>query len=295
MKKFFEPDLSISAGKYLLIIALLLLGTVFLGSALTSGIVIILDSPAGFSKNQMFAINMLPFIVALLIIWISVRFILKKPFTFLLTSRPRLDIKRIVLSFSLWLVIVLSLFIFAVTDISGQIRWNFNPDKFYILLALTLVFTPIQTGMEEILFRGLLFKLFGTFMPRGVFIVLTSGILFGAIHLGNPEVINVGWFAIFFYVFSGFFTGILTLMDDGLELPWGFHLANNLFGILILTNDWQVLQSDALFSDKSPPGAGWDMILMLLLFYPMMLFIFSKVYRWSNWKERLFGRINATN
>lgn len=295
MKKFHEPDASLSAGKILLVIVLLLLGTVVLGSALATFVVALLGSPTEFSKNTMFSINMLPFLVAFLIVLLSTKLILKKGFSFIITSRPKVDYKRIILSSVLWLVILLSLFIFAVTDSSGMIHWNYNPDKFWLLLGLCVIFTPIQTAMEEVLFRSLLFKLFGTFISRGFLIVLLTALMFGAIHLGNPEVKSVGWFAVFFYVFSGLFTGLITLMDDGIELSWGFHLANNIFGILVLTNDWQVLRTDAIFIDHSPPAAGWDMILMLVLFYPLMLFIFTKVYRWNNWKERLFGSTKETD
>lgn len=39
----------------------------------------------------------------------------------------------------------------------------------------------------------------------------------------------------------------MALMDDGLELSMGYHAINNIFAALILTNEWQAFQTDALF------------------------------------------------
>jgi hypothetical protein len=40
-----------------------------------------------------------------------------------------------------------------------------------------------------------------------------------------------------YYIGTGLF-GILTLMDEGMELALGFHAANNLVGALLVTSDW---------------------------------------------------------
>jgi hypothetical protein len=43
----------------------------------------------------------------------------------------------------------------------------------------------------------------------------------------------------------------------------------------------------------SEPSAGFDVILPVVVIYPIMLFIFSKKYNWTNWKEKLTGKINV--
>jgi uncharacterized protein len=102
----------------------------------------------------------------------------------------------------------------------------------------------------------------------------------------------LGWFAVAFYVFSGIFTALITVMDNGLELSWGFHTANNFFVVLIVSNTWQVLQTDSLFIDYSKPSAGWDLIVILAVLYPLMLLIYAKIYRWKGWKVRLLDSKN---
>lgn len=82
-------------------------------------------------------------------------------------------------------------------------------------------------------------------------------------------------------------------MDEGMELALGFHAANNLIGALLVTSDWSVFQTHSLFKDTSEPSAGLDVILPVVVIYPVLLFIFSKKYKWNNWKEKLTGRINV--
>ena len=106
----------------------------------------------------------------------------------------------------------------------------------------------------------------------------------------NPEVISLGWFAIVFYMLSGVFAALLTIMDDGIELSWGYHTANNFMGLLVLSNQWQSLKTDSLLLDTSKPAVGWGLVIILVVCYPLMVFILSKIYRWTNWKTRLLGK-----
>lgn len=299
MKRFVNPEESAGIGHYLVVILILIFGLFFLGS-IPLAIVTSLRSSAfmngnqqdfleTFTKNELFTLNMIPFVLALIVLFIGVKYILKRPFKTLFTVRKRFDFRRFFFSWILWTLILGVLFLISLEDNSRSIIWNYQPDKFWTLLILTLILTPIQTGLEELVFRGLLMQLFGKVFRKGIWIILVTGLLFGAIHLGNPEVLSVGWFAIFFYFMSGFFTALIVIMDDGLELPWGFHAANNFFGILIVTNNWQVLKTDALFLDTSRPEAAWDLVFILGVFYPIMLFVFAKLFAWNNWKARLFG------
>jgi hypothetical protein len=69
----------------------------------------------------------------------------------------------------------------------------------------------------------------------------------------------------------------------------GYHAANNIFASLVVTNDWQAFQTNAIFIDRSEPVFGWELIFILLLIQPLLLFLFAKLFRWSNWKNKLFG------
>ena len=47
-----------------------------------------------------------------------------------------------------------------------------------------------------------------------------------------------------FFIGTGFYLGIITLMDEGMELSLGYHAANNLVSVLLVTSDWQVFQTN---------------------------------------------------
>lgn len=299
MRRFTSPlEPTIGVRHYLLGLVAILIGVYFLGASLV-GILISEKLPAGetpgsfsdiqtfFSRNEFFALNMIPFVFGILAILFCSRLVFKRPFRTFLTARPRFDFTRFFFSFGLWSTLMMVSFFITFIDFNHQIHWNFQREHFFYLLGLSLILVPIQTGFEEVLFRGFLLQLFGKATQKGIYLIGINGILFASLHLMNPEVDTLGVSAVVYYVISGVFATFITVMDDGLELSWGFHLANNLFGIIIVTNDWQVIQTDALFKDVSPPGMGWDMYVTMFLFYPLMILVFWLVYRWKNWNKVL--------
>ena len=60
---------------------------------------------------------------------------------------------------------------------------------------------------------------------------------------------------------------------------------------LLVTSDWTAFQTDSVLKDISQPEAGFDIVLPVLVIYPILLFIFSKKYNWTNWKEKLTGKL----
>jgi hypothetical protein len=121
-----------------------------------------------------------------------------------------------------------------------------------------------------------------------------TSLIFGSMHWFNPEVTKMGNIIMIYYIGTGLFLGVITLMDEGMELALGFHAANNLTGALLVTSDWSVFQTHSVFIDLSEPSAGFDVILPVVIIYPILLFIFSKKYNWNNWKEKLTGDITVT-
>ena len=57
--------------------------------------------------------------------------------------------------------------------------------------------------------------------------------------------------------------------------------------------DWSVFQTDALFVDTSEPQLEMELFFTILVIYPFVLFVFSKRYKWANWKDKLFAEIEA--
>jgi hypothetical protein len=59
----------------------------------------------------------------------------------------------------------------------------------------------------------------------------------------------------------------------------------------LVTADWTVFQTNSLLKDVSEPIVGIDILIPVLIIYPLFLYIMARKYNWSNWKERLTGRV----
>jgi hypothetical protein len=104
----------------------------------------------------------------------------------------------------------------------------------------------------------------------------------------------MGFGVMVFYIGTGFFLGIITLMDESLELALGFHLGNNLMSALLITSDYAALHTDAVFKYSGAENIADtldEMLVSMGIIYPIILIIFAKKYNWTNWKERLTDKI----
>ena len=238
-------------------------------------------------KNATLLYLILPFVFAFITLLLSVRFIHKRPFLSLFTIRKHFDWKRFFITFSIW-GIILAFFLFLISQITGKVLWNFNAQSFLPLLVISILLIPIQTTCEELLFRGYLMQFSGKLLTKGWMVVVFTGVLFGLVHGANPEVAALGYSVLIYYIFTGIFLGVLTLFDDGIELSMGYHAVNNIFSALIITNDWQAFQTDALFKDYNPPSFGWESILTIIFLQPVLVYTFSKLYRWKDMRKKLF-------
>ena len=241
--------------------------------------------------NAFFILAIGPLVAGFFIILGWVYLVHGQSITSLTTSRKKIDWKRVLFAFLLWGGIT-TLMMFADIMMSpDDYVLNFKPIPFLILLVMAVVLVPLQTSFEEYMFRGHLMQGLGIMAKnRWVPLVVTSS-LFGIMHAANPEVGKIGYGIMVFYIGTGFFLGILTLMDEGLELALGFHAANNLTAALLVTADWTAFQTNSVYKDVSEPILGWDIFIPVLIIYPILLLIFSKKYGWSNWKERLTGKV----
>jgi uncharacterized protein len=241
--------------------------------------------------NIAFIVLVAPLSIACLILLFWVKFVHQQSITSLTTSRPKVDWKRILFSFSLWSVITVGTTLISFYFQPEDFVFNFKLQPFLIFLVLAIALIPLQTSFEEYLFRGYIMQGLGVVTKSRLIPFITTSVLFGIMHIANPEVDKMGYVILIYYIGTGFFLGILTLMDEGLELSLGFHAANNLVGALLITSDWSAFQTHSIFKDVSNPTAGFDVILPIFIVYPILLFIFSRKYKWHSWKEKLTGKL----
>lgn len=245
--------------------------------------------------NLTFVILVGPLSIACLALLFWVKFIHQQSITSLTTSRSKIDWKRVFFSFSIWAFITISLTGIGYFLSPEDFVINFNASKFFIFLFLALILIPLQTSFEEYLFRGYLMQGIGVVTKSRLIPLIITSVAFGLMHIANPEVGKLGLIIMVYYIGTGFFLGIITLMDEGLELALGFHAANNLIGALLVTADWTAFQTHSILKDVSEPSAGFDILLPVFVVFPLLLIIFGKKYGWKNWKEKLAGKVLETN
>lgn len=241
--------------------------------------------------NQVFVENMLPFVVGIVLLFVWVRYLHKQTIRSLTTSRNTIDWSRIFFSFFLWSSFTIGSTVALYYSNPQDYQLNFKPLPFLILVVLASLLIPIQTSFEEYLFRGYMMQGIGLATRKKIIPLLVTSFMFGMMHIANPEVEKMGNVILIYYIGTGLFLGIITLMDEGLELALGFHAANNLVGALLITSDWSAFQTDSILKDTATPSAGLDVLLPVFIVFPLLLFIFSKKYKWSNWRDKLAGNI----
>ena len=246
---------------------------------------------AGIDKNFFLFLMIFTFLVGLLFLFIGIKYVHQRSITSLVTSRDEIDWKRFFYGFFVWGILAVVMSYIGILLAPENFIWNFNATPFFILVAISFLFLPFQTSLEELLFRGYFMQGIGVLAKnRWVPLVITS-VVFGLLHGANPEVAKLGQITMVFYIGTGLFYGIVTLMDEGTEIALGLHAINNITAAFFITTDWTVFQTDALFIDTSEPSVTWEMFLPVFVLYPIMLFVFSKKYGWSNWREKLTGKI----
>ena len=241
-------------------------------------------------SNLTLFLVLLPFAVVLPFVYLVVTRLHNQSILSLITARNRVDYKKIFFSFMLWGSISTLMVFFDYWMSPEDFSWNFKPLTFIILFLISIVMIPLQTTLEEIIFRGYLLQGFGVLFKNRWMPLLTTSTLFGLLHLWNPEIDKLGIHLIWYYIGTGLFLGLITLMDEGLELALGFHAANNLVTALLVTASWTAFQTESLLIDNSEPSLGVEIILTLLLIYPLIVFIFAKKYKWKNWLSQLTNK-----
>lgn len=244
----------------------------------------------GVDPNLFLVLMMIPFVIGLVGLWIGVRSVHKKRFEDVLTGRDQFDFKKVLYGAGLWAGLWLIYMVASVIIDGDSFQLQFNPSMFIILFVVAIVMIPLQSAFEEILFRGYIMQGISLISKNKWVPLLVTSILFGGLHVLNPEVKEYGM-AIMLpqYIFFGLVFGIVVIMDEGLELVIGVHAINNILNALFVTHDSCVFQTSAVFKviNIYPAVDFIVLILMSILF----ITIASRKYKWKNWKS-LFQKVS---
>lgn len=233
------------------------------------------------NKNIILMVQFGLFVAAFLGLLLSLKLIHHKRLLSVITAFEKFRFKNFFFGFAIWSVMIVLSFIVTYITNSENLVFQFDLMRFLQLFVICIVFLPIQTLTEEIIFRGYLLQGLSQVFKNGIVPILITSIMFGSAHLSNPEAGAFGAYVMLsYYVVFAFFLGIVTLMSEGLELAFGIHLANNLLSSLILTSQNSVLKTDAIFYARTE-DANMDIALSFVALI-IVFIIFWKKYGWKD-------------
>jgi len=245
----------------------------------------------GIPSNLRLFLLLISFAITVPGIWLTVTKLHDLPFISVLTGRKQIDFERILYSFMIWGTAISSVVFLDYSLNPDDYQVNFKINEFIILFIIAISLIPIQISVEEIVFRGYLMQGFGNWFNSRFMALFLSSTVFGLLHFSNPEIDALGNKFIVQYISAGFILGIIALMDDGLELSIGLHAAQNLIGVLLLTADWTVLQTESILKYTADPEIRTVDLLISLSLYLIVILVFARKYSWTNWKEKLFSKV----
>lgn len=233
----------------------------------------------GVDPNFFLVLLLLGYVGGMIGLFIAVKYLHKKSFTSIITASKRIRWGRVGTGAVAW---------FAFSCICIAIAWMIDPDNFsytfqpkpfLLTLLIAVLFLPAQTWWEEFMIRGYMMQGIATGTRKAWIPVLVTSVIFGLLHLGNPEVEAYGvWYSMPMYILPGLLFATIAVLDGGLELAMGFHFANNLFGTIAVTSDVSAIQASTIFRQVNP-----DQMIDLLgvLQYPLFLLLFWLAYKWD--------------
>lgn len=173
----------------------------------------------------------------------AVRWVHKRPVASLFGPRAVL-LRDFGVAFGVFMAVSLPGIVWVVA--SGNLAPGVPLSTWAIFVVPVLLGLILQTGAEEIVFRGYLQQqLAARFVARWVSFV-TPSILFGLLHYAPAEMGQGAWLLVGLTGFFGLLMADLTARSGSLGLAWGMHFGNNILAILVFTTG-EALDGVALF------------------------------------------------
>jgi len=170
------------------------------------------------------------------------------------------------------------------------VQMKSDPDVFVLnnisktlipLVIISVLFIPFQAAFEELLFRGYLMQGFAVLFRNRWAPLISTSVLFGLLHGWNPEIKEFGFFTMMpQYILFGLVFGIITIIDDGIEIPLGVHAANNIFLSVMITSKSSVIQTPAVFEQKIIHP--WTEFTGLLIASVIFIILLKYIFKWKD-------------
>ncbi len=237
-------------------------------------------SGLGISQNLGLILLMLPMVIGLFAVIFMLKLLHRRSFAETVNGTKSIRWNRCGQGFIGWSILMAIYLVIEILISPDNFVLQFDLVKFIPLLFISLIIIPFQTTFEEIIFRGYLAQGIAGWTKNRWLAFIIPAVLFGLMHYANPEVKEYGfWATMPQYIYFGLFFGLISVLDDGIELAMGIHAANNIFYSLFITNAASVLQTPAVFEQLSVNP--FKETLVLIITSLLLIFYFYRKYNWN--------------
>lgn len=235
---------------------------------------------SGIDSNLYLASMAFSFVVFLAVaIWI-IKMFHGRSWTEVINGTKRVRWSRFFVGLAVWGVLQVGSFAINYMTDPNNFEFRFEPVRFIFLTIITLTMIPIQSSCEEFVFRGYLAQGVASWTGSRLWALLIPSVLFALLHSANPEVTKYGFGVMMAnYFLIGLTFGLISLLDDGIELAMGAHSVNNILGSMLMTYEGSALRTDALFKAKiiNPGEDLFIAVISNIVFIGILAFI----YKWK--------------
>lgn len=235
---------------------------------------------SGIDSNLYLASMAFSFVVFLAVaIWI-IKMFHGRSWTEVINGTKRVRWSRFFVGLAVWGVLQVGSFAINYMTDPNNFEFRFEPVRFIFLTIITLTMIPIQSSCEEFVFRGYLAQGVASWTGSRLWALLIPSVLFALLHSANPEVTKYGFGVMMAnYFLIGLTFGLISLLDDGIELAMGAHSINNILGSMLMTYEGSALRTDALFKAKIiNPGED---LFIAVIFSIVFIGILAFIYKWK--------------
>ena len=241
-----------------------------------------LESPLEFERLGMhrmvfFVLMMLNFVIAMAGLWAGARWIAKQRFFTLISGLDKVRWTRMLGGMLVWLALMAaySFIQYLISPNSFQNSADAHEVVWWVLPGICLI--PIQSAFEELAVRGQLMQAISRRNPANPLVpLLLTSVIFAMLHGLNTEIGTYGFVPMMLqYLLFGLFLGAFALMDEGLELPIGIHIGNNLFSLFFLSYEGSSLDTPSLWRQTTSSPTN-DIFGIILMFFLVFLIYFGR-------------------
>ena len=140
---------------------------------------------------------------------------------------------------------------------------NLDPATWAALLPLAILLVLLQTGAEELVFRGWFLQSLAARFRSPIVWGALPALLFGVLHMDPATFGGSVWAVVGAAAIFGLFAADLTARTGSLGAAWGFHFANNIAALVFVANAGGITGL-ALFQTpyrlSEVDGAGWAIL-----------------------------------